>query len=153
MNNLFQSLEVTRRLDTVIFYWRSAHFKGKPMNFLWCESVPSPFACLYLGLFAAGKPLLFKLRELPNIMLFTQHSDTWQQWRWFLQPDYAEGAVRNVLQCEPDSRNLSLARPLASSSCELLTRGGTLYQQRHGPKLTPLAPFPKGTGARGKKAA
>lgn len=49
------------------------------MNFLWCESVPSQCAYLYLGLSAAGKLLLFRLRELPNIMTLTQHSDIWQQ--------------------------------------------------------------------------
>lgn len=146
---MFQSPEVTRRIDTMIFYWRSTHFKDKHMNFLWCESVPSPCACLYLGLFAAGKPLLFKLRELPNIMLFTQHSDTWQQWWWFLQPDYAEGAERNVLQVWPQAWD---QEPVSSLSSGLqfmraATKQGTLYQQRHGPKLLSQ----RGQGQGGKK--
>lgn len=127
MNNLFQSLEVTHRLDTIIFSFRSIHFKHKPVNFLWYELVPPWCAYLYVGLFAAGSALLFKLRQLPDIMSLVQHPGTCQQQWWLLQPGDTEGAVRNAFQWVWHQEPVC---PLAPSSRGQPTRGGTEYQQR-----------------------
>lgn len=144
MNNLFQSLEVTHRLDTIIFSFRNVRFKNKPGNFLWYELVPSWSAHLYMHLFATGSPFLFKLRQLPNVIApcaTPKHLSAagvapapWLHW----------GGCKKYL-------TLSLASGTHQSSCPQLM--GAANKRRYrvpaescGLRLTPSAPSPKGAG-------
>lgn len=141
MNNLFQSLEETHRLDTIIFSFRSVHSKNKPGNFLWYELVPSWSAYLYMHLFAAGSPFLFKLRQLPNVTSFVQHPNSCQQQRWPLQPDHTEGDVRNALHGVWHQEPGSQQEEVQSTSRELWAKADSFSSP------------PKGGRSRKNKAA